>query len=55
MSPNAQNEIQQIIALKVQHGMASDIVESGYYGIMADESTDVSNIEQVVICGWTRR
>ena len=46
---NAQNEILQIIALKVLHGIASDIAESGYYSNMADESTDASNIEQLVI------
>ena len=40
----------QILALKVLCGIASDIAESGYYSIMADESTDASNIEQLVIC-----
>ena len=50
MSLNAQNEILQIMALKVLHDIASDINKSGYYSIMADESTDVSNIEQLVIC-----
>ena len=57
MSLNAQNEILQIMALKVLRGIASDIAESGYFSIMADESTDASNFEQLVICifGWTRR
>ena len=50
MSPNAQNEILQIMALKVLRGIASDIDESGYCNIMADESTDASNIQQLVIC-----
>ena len=50
MSPNAQNEMLQIImALNVPCGIASDIAESGYYNIMADEFTDASNIEQLVI------
>ena len=49
MSPNAQNEILQIMALKVRCGIASDIPESGYYSIMADESTDTSNIDQLVV------
>ena len=31
-------------------GIASDIAEYGYYSIMADESTDPSNNEQLVIC-----
>ena len=50
MSPNAQNEILQIMALKVLRGIASDIAESGYYSIMADESTDARNIGQLLIC-----
>ena len=50
MNPNAQNEILQILALNELHGIASDIAESGNYSIMADESTDASNIEQLVIC-----
>ena len=53
MIPNAQNKIQIIMALKVLHGIASGIAESGSYRSMADESTDESNIEQLVICiGW---
>ena len=50
MSLNAQNKILQIMALKVLRGTASDIAESAYYSFMADESTDASNIEQLVIC-----
>ena len=50
ISPGAQNEIVQIMDLIVLRDIASDIAESGYYRIMADESTDVSNIEQLVIC-----
>ena len=35
------------MSLKVLCGIASDIAESGYYSIMAEESTDVSNhVEQ---------
>ena len=49
MSPNAQNEILQIMALKVLHAIASDI-ESGYYSIITEESTDASNIEQLLMC-----
>ena len=37
------------MTLKVLHGIASDIAESGYYSITADESTDASNIEQPLI------
>ena len=38
------------MALKVLRGTASDIAESAYYSFMADENTDASNIEQLVIC-----
>ena len=56
MCMNSRNEILQIMALKVLRGIASDIAESGRYSIMADESTDAINIEQLEICilGWTR-
>ena len=40
------------MALKVLRGRASDIAESGYYTSMADETSDASNIEQLVICIW---
>ena len=50
MRLNAQNEVLQIMALKVLGAIASDIAESGYYSIMADESTDASDIEHLIIC-----
>ena len=50
MSLNAQNKKLQIMALKVLPGIASDIAESGYYSIVADEGTDESIIKQLVIC-----
>ena len=40
----------KIMALKVLHGIANDIAKSGHYSIMADETTDASNIEKLVIC-----
>ena len=40
----------EFIAKKVLYGIASDIAESGYYSIMADESTDASKIERLIIC-----
>ena len=42
------NEILQIIiALKVLHVIASDIAESGYYSIMADDSINVSTLNSL--------
>ena len=37
------------MALKVTCSIASDIAESEYYSIMANESTEVSNIEHLDI------
>ena len=37
------------MALNVLYVITSVIAELGYYSIMADESTDASNIEQLVI------
>ena len=50
MSLNGQNETLHIMALKVLCGRARNKDESGHYSIMADKSTDVSHIEQLVIC-----
>ena len=50
MSRNVQDELLQIMALKVLRGITSGTAETGYYSIMADESTDASNIEQLVSC-----
>ena len=38
------------MALKMLRSIASNIAESGYYSIMADESSDASSIEHLVIC-----
>ena len=38
------------MALNVLHGITSDIAENKYYSIIADESCNASNTEQLVIC-----
>ena len=38
------------MALHILRNICSDIVKNGFYTIMADECTDVSNKEQFVIC-----
>ena len=45
-----QNEMLQIMALKVLREVAILLHSSKFYAIMADETTDVANQEQVVIC-----
>ena len=49
-SPENQNELLKIMAQSVTRDIASTVGSSGFYTLMADEVTDASNIEQVVIC-----
>ncbi|XP_052249555.1 zinc finger MYM-type protein 1-like [Dreissena polymorpha] len=44
-----QNEILQLMALRILRKVASDIKTNEFYTIMADETTDKSNREQVVV------
>lgn len=48
-SPVIQNEILQLMALKIVRNVASNI-QKGFFTIMCDECTDTSNKEQLVIC-----
>ena len=49
-SGDIQNELLQVTALSVLRDVGSSIKSSGWYTIMADECTDVSNKKQLVIC-----
>ena len=49
-SPEIQNELLKIMAQTVTRDITSAVGSSGFYTLMADEVTDVSNIEQVAIC-----
>ena len=49
-SPTMQNEMLQVLALGIFKEVSSSILEAEFYTVMADESADVSNEEQVVIC-----
>ena len=49
-SPQIQNELLQIMANSIVHGIACTIKDARYYSLMADEVTDSSNREQVAIC-----
>ena len=50
ITPQAQNEILKLLALSLLRKMAADIRESKCYSILADEASDVSNVEQLVLC-----
>ena len=49
-SPENHNELLKIMAQSVTRDIASTVVSSVFYTLMANEVTDASNIEQVVIC-----
>ena len=49
-SPQIQNELLQTMALSIIRDIALSIREAKYFTIMADEVTDASNREQVVVC-----
>ena len=49
-SPSIQNEIIEVMALGVLKEISANIQNASVYTIMADESADVSNKEQVVVC-----
>ena len=50
VTPQAQNEILKLLAMKLLRKIATDIRLGECYSILADEATDVSNTQQLVIC-----
>lgn len=49
-SPEIQNELIETMANKVLRNIITHIQKSSFYTIMADETADASNTEQLVIC-----
>ena len=49
-SGDIQNELLQLMALSILRDIGASMKNSGWYTVMADECTDVSNKEQFVIC-----
>ena len=49
-SPKIQNEIINIIGAQIQEQIVSEIKASGPYGIIVDETQDLSREEQVSVC-----
>ena len=45
-----QNELLDVMANTITRNIANKIIEAKYFSLMADEVTDVSNREQVVVC-----
>ena len=50
LSHDIQNEMINIIALRIVSDVAEGIRKNGYFSLMADECTDVLNKEQLAIC-----
>ena len=51
-SHEVQNDMLKVMALKVLRDIAAHLRDSSFFTIMADETTDVSNREQVTIILW---
>ena len=49
-SPVIQNELLQIIADLIRERIVNDVRASEWYGIILDETSDISKIEQVSLC-----
>lgn len=49
-SPNIQNELINDLAEEVLKNICEKMKAANFFSIMADESADVSNQEQVVVC-----
>ena len=49
-SPQIQNELLSIMSLNILRKIASSLQQARYFAIMADEVTDASNKEQLVVC-----
>ena len=50
MSSTSQNEILKLLTLQLLRKIARGIAITGCYGILADEATNVSNTQQLVVC-----
>ena len=50
MSPQIQNELIKVMSINVLRKIVVSIQEAKYFSLMADEVTDISNKEQVVVC-----
>ena len=49
-SPESQNEMIQVMSNRVLRMVSGRIRNATFYSVMIDETTDVSNVEQVVVC-----
>ena len=52
LSPDVQNEILQLVPLSILRSIANNVLDACYFTVQTDESADISNREQLVICFW---
>ena len=50
LSPDIQNELLDIYSNQILHIITTTIKESSYFALIVDETTDISNKEQVAVC-----
>ena len=50
VSADIQNELLKVMSLQVLRDIATSLHSAEFYSIMVDETTDVSNKEQAVLC-----
>lgn len=50
ISPSVQNEIISTCGDRILKRLVKEVNESGYFSVLADETTDVSVVEQLTIC-----
>ena len=49
-SPEMQNEMVKVMALRILRKISTNLQSTSFYTVMLDETTDVANVEQVVVC-----
>ena len=49
-SPESQNEMIQVMSNRVMRNASGRILNATFYSVMIDETTDISNAEQVFVC-----
>ena len=49
-SHDIQDDMVKVMALRILREIAANLQSSSFFTVMVDETTDVSNVEQVVVC-----
>ena len=49
-SPEMQNEMVKVMGMRILRKISVNLQSTSFYTVMLDETTDVANVEQVVVC-----